>query len=63
MGEFETCIEPKRYFQVARFQLQMMKQGGDESINSFHSHVKLQALKCKYHDYNETGERVRTDSM
>lgn len=55
--KFITHVEPKTNFRIARFQLQATKQG-NESIDSFVSKIRLQALKCKFRDDQEIHERV-----
>ena len=47
---FETQIEPKSNFRVARLYLQKYKQQENENIDDFMSRCKLQALKDELKD-------------
>ena len=48
--KFETQIEPKTNFRVARLFLQRLKQEEGESFDDFVSRCKLQAQKCNFRD-------------
>ena len=56
--KFETQIEPKTNFRVARLFLQRLKQEEGESFDDFVSRCKLQAQKCNFRDEKEFSERV-----
>ena len=56
--KFQTQIEPKTNFRVARLFLQRMKQEQNESFDDFISRCKLQAHKCNFRDDTEFNERI-----
>ncbi|XP_037075829.1 uncharacterized protein LOC119096928 [Pollicipes pollicipes] len=54
--KFQTQVEPKTNFRVARLFLQRLKQEEGESFDDFVSRCKLQAQKCAFRDDQEFNE-------
>ena len=48
--KFQTQIEPKTNFRVARLFLQQIRQEDGETFDDFVSRWKLQAQKCNFRD-------------
>ena len=55
---FETQLQPKTNFRVARLYLQKYVQQEGESADDFMSRLKLQAYTCEFRDDTELQERV-----
>ena len=53
---FQTQIEPKANFRVARLCLQKYKQKEEENIDDFVSRSKLQAFKCEFRSEKDCPE-------
>lgn len=56
--KFETQLEPKSNYRIARLYLQRFRQKEGESIDDYISRCKLQAFKCKFRDDQEFNERI-----
>ena len=56
--KFQTQVEPKTNFRVARLFLQQIRQEDGETFDAFISRCKLQAQKCNFRDTQEYDERV-----
>ena len=48
--KFSTVIEPEENFRVQRLEFTHMKQEKDETIETFVTHLKAKAAKCKFRD-------------
>ena len=48
MDRFTTHFKPKTNFRLARFNLQRMKQGPQETVDDFVARLRLQSDKCKF---------------
>ena len=52
-SKFDSHVQPKSSFRVARFQLRALKQNNGESIDSFFTRIKVLLRQCQYKEPDE----------
>ena len=52
-SKFDSHVQPKSSFRVARFQLRALKQNNGESIDSFLTRIKVLLRQCQYKEPDE----------
>ena len=52
-NKFENCVAPKSNFRLARFKLRTIKQGKDETVDSFVKQVRVLVSECKFTNPDE----------